>query len=56
MFILVSFLYFGSISNIYLAIIPLALVEKEMTIVNSGLRASLAICHLLPTKREWNNC
>ena len=38
------------------AIIPLALVGYEMIIANSALRASLAINHLIPNKREWNNC
>ena len=37
-------------------IIPLALVEYEMIIANSALRASLAIYHLISNSRSWNNC
>ena len=37
-------------------IIPLALVAYEMIIVNSALRASLAIYHLTSYARSWNNC
>ena len=40
-------------------IIPLALVEYEMIIANSVLRASLANYHLISNERswnKWNNC
>ena len=37
-------------------IIPLVLVGYEMIIANSGLRASLAIYHVIPNARSWNNC
>ena len=37
-------------------IIPLALVGYEMIIANSGLRALLAIYHLISNARSWNNC
>ena len=49
-----SFLYFGGVFN--KTIIPLALVGYEMIIANSALRASLAIYHLIPNARSWNNC
>ena len=38
---------FEDLPNILGAFIPLALVEYEMIIANSTLRASLAICHLI---------
>ena len=37
-------------------IIPLTLVEYEMIIANSALRALLAIYHLISNARSWNNC
>ena len=37
-------------------IIPLVLVQYEMTTANSALRASLAIYHLICNVRSWNNC
>ena len=46
------FLYFGSVFN--KTIIPLALVGYEMIIANLGLRASLAIYHLISNVRSWN--
>ena len=52
--VVVSFLYFEDVFNE--TVIPLALVGYEMIIANEALRASLAICHLISNKREWNNC
>ena len=37
-------------------VIPLTLVEYEMTIANLVLCASLAIYHLISNARSWNNC
>ena len=37
-------------------VIPLALVEYEMIIANSTLRALLAIYHLISNARSRNNC
>ena len=37
-------------------IIPLAVVGYEMIIVNSALRALLAIYHLISNAPSWNNC
>ena len=54
-FILVkfSFAYFGGVFD--KTIIPLALVGYEMIIVNSPLRASLAVYYLISTHAR-NNC
>ena len=53
--------YFSLVFNIFGAffnktIIPLALVENEIIIANSALRALLAIYHLISNARSWNNC
>ena len=32
------------------------LLDIRLVTANSALRASLAICHLISNKREWNNC
>jgi len=49
-----SFLYFGGVFN--KTIIPLSLVGYEMIIINSALRASLALYHLISNACSWNNC
>ena len=49
-------LNFWSLRNLKKQLFHSRLLDMRVVIANSGLRASLAIYHLIPNARSWNNC
>ena len=52
----ISYFNFLELKNLIKQLFHSRLLDMELVIANSALRASLAIYHLISNARSWNNC